>query len=93
MLKKPKREWSELILSWKDIDFILFYDFVAEIYKKNRNKWDKIKRKQMELFWQNRLKQMDWDVAENKRLEIGSAGSFSCVFFFFLFLALFEIVN
>ena len=32
--KKTKREWSELILSWKDIDFLLFYDFVAEIYKK-----------------------------------------------------------
>ena len=32
--KKTMGEWSELILSWKDIDFLLFYDFVAEIYKK-----------------------------------------------------------
>ena len=36
MLKKTMREWSELILSWKDIDFLLFYDFVAEIYQKNQ---------------------------------------------------------
>ena len=36
--KKTKREWSELILSWKDIDFLLFYDFVAEIYKKKKQK-------------------------------------------------------
>ena len=34
LLTDVKREWSELILSWKDIDFLLFYDFVAEIYKK-----------------------------------------------------------
>ena len=43
----------------KNIDFLLFCDFVAEIYKKNlekRNKRDKI---QEGLFWQNRLKHMD----------------------------------
>ena len=34
LLTDVKREWSELILSWRDIDFLLFYDFVAEIYKK-----------------------------------------------------------
>ena len=24
---------QERMISWKDIDFLLFYDFVAEIYK------------------------------------------------------------
>ena len=69
-----------------------------DLQKINRNKWDKIKINRGCFDWNTWFP--DWDVTENKRLEIGSAGSFSCVFLFsfFLFslsffLALFKIVN
>ena len=60
-----------------------FCDFVAQIYKKTeingiefkRGCFDKIDGKK----WIP-----DWDVNENKRLEIGTALAHSVVFFFFL---------
>ena len=77
----------------KNIDFLLFYDFVPEIYTKKNNDNNnteingmKFKRGCFDkIDWNTWMP--DWDVNENKRLEIGSTGSFSgvLIFSFFIF--------
>ena len=81
------------LLLKKNIDFLLFYDFVPEIYKKKNNDNNnteingmKFKRGCFDkIDWNTWMP--DWDVNENKRLEIGSTGSFSgvLIFSFFIF--------
>ena len=77
----------------KNIDFLLFYDFVPEIYKKKNNDNNNTEINGMK-FKRGCFDKIDWntwmpdsDVNENKRLEIGSTGSFSgvLIFSFFLF--------
>ena len=82
-----------LLLKKKNIDFLLFYDFVPEIYKKKNNSNNnnteingmKFKRGCFaKIDWNTWIP--DWDVNANKRLEIGSTGSFSAVLLFSFFL-------
>ena len=78
----------------KNIDFLLFYDFVPEIYKKKKNNDNNNTEINGMKFKRGCFDKMDWntwipdsDVNENKRLKIGSTSSFSgvLIFSFFLF--------
>ena len=78
-------------LKKKNIDFLLFYDFVPEIYKKKNNDNNNTEINGMK-FKRGCFDKIDWntwipdsDVNENKRLEIGSTGSFSGVLIFSFF--------
>ena len=82
------------LLLKKNIDFLLFYDFVPEIYKKKKNNDNNNTEINGMKFKRGCFDKMDWntwipdsDVNENKRLEIGSTSSFSgvLIFSFFLF--------